>query len=99
MATTVRDIRAKFLSLFPDFLDMKCSNNEECLILIKLVSFWEKLNRLGARNMDTILPETVPDIDATVVLTDEECARLHAEMTYLRVDMIELKQPSQKFYA
>ena len=42
--------------------------------------FWEKLNRIGARNMETQPPETVPDIDATVVLSDEEWTALAEEL-------------------
>ncbi len=42
--------------------------------------FCEKLNRLGARNINTIPPETVPDIDATVTLSDEEWRTLEAEL-------------------
>jgi hypothetical protein len=42
--------------------------------------FWEKLNRLGARNMQTQPPETVPDIDATVILSDEEWHELLQEL-------------------
>lgn len=45
--------------------------------------FWQKLNRIGARNMDTQPPETVPDIDATVILSNEEWAELEAEFRKL----------------
>src|SRR3989344_4479169 len=100
MAITVSNVRKEFLNLFPGFFDMGCGSTEkEFLIWIKLLSFWEKLNHLGARNMNEIPPETVPHIDVTVVLTEGECASLRAEMTSLRVDMIELKPSSQKFYA
>ncbi len=92
MAITVSDIREEFLSLFPGFFDMACGTEAEFLVWRKLASFWEKLNRLGARNLDEIPPETVLNIDSTVVLTDEECAGLHAEM-------IEFKQFSPQFHA
>lgn len=45
----------------------------------KQVEFWERLNRLGARNIETQPPETVPDIDATVELSDREWDDLTAE--------------------
>ena len=51
-------------------------------------AFWEKLNRLGARNMGKIPPEIVPDIDATVELSDREWAELTAEFQELESQMI-----------
>lgn len=84
MATTVRDIRDKFLFLFPNFQDAGGATEKELLVWEKLAVFWEKLNRLGSRNMDTIPPETVPDVDATVELTSEERDSLHAEMADLQ---------------
>ena len=47
------------------------------------IAFWEKLNRLGARNMKIISPESVPDIDATVVLSDQEWSELEIELNQL----------------
>lgn len=47
------------------------------------LDFWEKLNRLGARNMEKIPTETVPDMDATVVLSDAEWADLEREFQAL----------------
>ncbi len=41
--------------------------------------FWEKLNRLGARNLATHPPEQYPDIDATVELTATEYSDLFNE--------------------
>jgi len=43
------------------------------------VAFWEKLNRLGARNLDVCPPEKYPDIDATVELSDSEWHNLTVE--------------------
>ncbi len=45
--------------------------------------FWAKLNRLGARNMREQPPETVPDIDATVELSDSEWVELETEFLCL----------------
>lgn len=45
--------------------------------------FWRKLNDLGARNMDTHPPEKVPDIDATVQLSEEEWQQLEQEFRAL----------------
>ncbi|TSC90064.1 MAG: hypothetical protein G01um10142_478 [Parcubacteria group bacterium Gr01-1014_2] len=47
-------------------------------------AFWKKLNDLGARNMKSQPPESVPDIDATVHLTDQEWTQLEAEFRQLR---------------
>jgi len=80
MTTTVRDIRDEFLSLFPHFHDVGDGTEKEFFVWRKLASFWEELNHLGARNMDVIPPETVPDVDSTVELTDEECVDLRAKM-------------------
>ncbi len=41
--------------------------------------FSEKLNEIGARNMDTYPPEQYPDIDATMALTPQEEESLRAE--------------------
>ena len=87
MATTVRNIRAEFLFLFPNFNDVGNATEKELLVWEKLVAFWEKLNHLGNRNMDTIPPETVPDVDATVELTREECTSLRTEMKDLQWDI------------
>lgn len=46
-------------------------------------AFWSKLNRLGARNMEKQRPETVPDIDATVMLSDKEWGELDRELQQL----------------
>ena len=45
--------------------------------------FWEKLNRLGARNIKTLSPEKASGIDATVELSDAEWAELEAEFRQL----------------
>ena len=47
-------------------------------------TFWNKLNQLGARNMKSQPPETVPDIDATVQLSDQEWTQLEIEFRQLR---------------
>ena len=44
---------------------------------------WKKLCWLGERSTKIIPPETVPDIDATVILSDEEWAELEAEFNRL----------------
>ena len=49
----------------------------------KHYNFWQKLNRLGARNLDTRPPEKHPDIDATVGLTAREYSGLLKE--FLRI--------------
>ena len=85
MATTVQDIRTEFLRLFPDFQEVGEATDEDLLVWQKLVDFWVKLNKLGSRNMDTIPPETVPNMDATVELADQECADLRAEIAKLEV--------------
>ena len=46
--------------------------------------FWAKLNEMGARNIRTQPPEEVPDIDATVRLTDQEWDHLMAEFRLLK---------------
>lgn len=46
-------------------------------------AFLDHLNQLGARNMRSQPPETVPDIDATVELTDEEWMKLEARLQRL----------------
>lgn len=51
--------------------------------LQKRFNFWIKLNELGARNMKKQPPETVPDIDATVTLSDEEWDDLDRELQQL----------------
>lgn len=51
-----------------------CGKSDTCR------SFWMKLNGLGARNMSRQPPETVPDIDATVVLSDKEWHKLDHEL-------------------
>jgi len=45
--------------------------------------FFEKLNRLGGKNVRLLLTQKVPDIDATVTLTDEEWEQLEAEFRQL----------------
>ncbi len=45
--------------------------------------FWNKLNRLGSRNMRSQPPETVPDVDATVELSAAEWSELAAEFRRL----------------
>lgn len=46
--------------------------------------FWEKIKTMGARNIKTHPPEKVPDIDATVILSDEEWRKLEAEFKKLK---------------
>lgn len=46
--------------------------------------FWQKLNRLGGRNLDRIPAETVPDIDATVELDEREWDGLLQEFRALQ---------------
>jgi len=47
------------------------------------MKFWHKLNKLGARNIKTIPPEIVPDIDATVSLSEKEWDELESELQEL----------------
>lgn len=47
------------------------------------LALWVKLNRLGARNMEFQPPESVPDIDATVHLTNQEWKQLEIELEIL----------------
>ena len=72
---TVRDFKRFVLQV---------TNVEHCALFTRRSDahhvFWEKLNRIGARNMETQPPETVPDIDATVVLSDEEWQELMQEL-------------------
>ena len=56
---------------------------ELCKMSYELAQFWEKLNRLGARNIRDIPPETVSDIDATVELDDTEANQLLSEFRSL----------------
>ena len=46
-------------------------------------AFWSKLNQVGARNMKSQPPESVPDIDATVQLTNQEWTQLETEFRQL----------------
>jgi hypothetical protein len=46
--------------------------------------FWQKLNDMGAKNIRTLPPEKVPDIDATVQLGDKEWDQLMAEFRQLK---------------
>ncbi|MBI2056368.1 MAG: hypothetical protein HYT37_03220 [Candidatus Sungbacteria bacterium] len=43
------------------------------------LEFFQKLNKIGARNIDKFPPEKYPDIDATVELSDEEWSLLERE--------------------
>ena len=45
--------------------------------------FWGKLNRLGGRRIHELPPEQVPDVDATVTLSDEEWSQLESELCEL----------------
>ncbi len=45
--------------------------------------FWKKLNKIGARNIRSHSPELVPDIDATVHLSNDEWAELESEFHQL----------------
>ncbi len=71
---TVRD--------FKNFIEREKSDggkNTDIDLLIAYGEFWEKLNRIGAWNIESQTPEEVLDIDATVILSDEEWAKLEAE--------------------
>lgn len=46
-------------------------------------AFWDKLNRIGARNIETHPPSEYPDIDATVELSEAEWCVLEAEFRAL----------------
>ena len=46
-------------------------------------TFWEKLNKIGTRNISIQPPDTVADIDATVILSNEEWTRLKSEFLQL----------------
>jgi|GEM_PF-1565252 len=48
------------------------------------VNFWRKLNALGTRNMKKQPPEIVPDVGATVELSDLEWAELETEFDRLQ---------------
>jgi hypothetical protein len=76
---TVRDLKKRFEEKFPDFTSGRRERvrpNVERL----LSEFWNKLNKLGARNIDSMPPEKFPDIDATVELSPEEWEGLMKEM-------------------
>lgn len=45
--------------------------------------FWRKLNKIGARNIGKLPPTEVPDIDATVILSDQEWNDLGKELEQL----------------
>lgn len=47
--------------------------------------FWAKLNEIGGRNIEKQPPETVPDIDATVELSETEWAELETEFRRLKL--------------
>ncbi len=49
----------------------------------KRMAFWTKLNELGAQNMESQPPEAVPDVDATVTLSDDEWSDLDRELQQL----------------
>jgi len=53
----------------------------------ELGAFSKKLNEIGGRNMETIPPETVPDIDATVELDEAEAGALIAEFRTLLAEV------------
>jgi len=48
-----------------------------------LGEFWDKLNRLGARNIKKVPPEQCADIDATVQISDDEWDSLSDEFNRL----------------
>jgi len=76
MARTVRDFRKIAMDQIPDWIERRTQVDASTRL-------WEKLNRLGERNIDKIPPEEVPDIDATVNLTDQEWNKLALEMNNL----------------
>ena len=76
MAGTVRDFKNMVLQragVEDDF-----SGNS-----LKRMEFWQKLNRMGGRRIRELPPEQVPDIDATVVLSDQEWNELERELNSL----------------
>lgn len=75
---TVRELKDLFEKRFPDFF-RHCSSEK----YLKLLDFWERLNRLGARNIKKIPPEQCQDIDSTVILTPEEWGELTQELFQL----------------
>ena len=72
---TVRDIKTEFETRFGVGTSGTWSDRQKL--------FWNNLNRLGARNINEIPPETTPDIDATVELSAEEAQELRQEMSVL----------------
>jgi len=63
--------------------DIDCGSNGFYILSHDLGAFYEKLNAIGARNIKTIRPETVPNIDETVELEDSEAEALIAEFRAL----------------
>ncbi len=74
---TVRDFKNDLLQRAGVNLIQFCGSSP------KRAAFWEKLNDLGARNIKERPPETVPDIDATVALSDDEWFSLDCELQRL----------------
>ena len=76
---TISDFRKLFEKKFSGW-ERQCNNQG----YISISNFLKKLNNIGAQNMGKKPPETVPDIDATVILTKQEWTELEAEMATLQ---------------
>lgn len=74
---TVKDFQKFMMREHGDSLGLFVRKSEAHL------AFWKKLNDMGARNIKAQPPERVPNIDATVQLTDEEWSQLEAEFRQL----------------
>lgn len=75
MAGTVRDFKNYTLRLAGCRAHFAfCAKSAEHL------AFWEKLNRIGVRNINVQPAQFCPDIDATVQLTDKEWEALKIEL-------------------
>jgi len=82
MARTVYEFRKMAMKKLPDWEDRRSHSDASTRL-------WTRLNRLGGRNIKRFPPEKKSDIDATVVLTDQEWEELEVEMNSLRGDSLE----------
>lgn len=71
--TTVRDMKKKFEQSFGSAENLSSEQ----------LALWQKLNRLGSRNIGEITPDNTSDIDASVVLSNSEIAELNDEINQL----------------
>ncbi len=77
---TLKDFREYVLRV------SEMSYAEFCSRSSRHTEFADKLNKIGARNIDTHPPEEHPDIDATVILTSAEEESLQNEFYSLNLD-------------